>query len=204
MRSYAAARMYFSILSFFSWAIIVIGGIVTIGAVAAVGNVTRGIGVSSGGLEYVGAMLPGLGMMFVGFLGLVGDQIGRAAVDTAEYTQQGLQITREQLEISRQSLKQGSGTGMGYAALEAAKAEIIKPDSEAETVSSGFAALTSDTAHSNNGENVRTKINEVEANGRKIAQYSDGSFELDGKVYSDLDEVRTHLRLEGVRRGQRS
>lgn len=50
-------------------------------------------------------MVPGVNIGITGFLLLAFVQIGRAGVDTAEYSQQMLQISREQLEVSRQGLK---------------------------------------------------------------------------------------------------
>ena len=72
MRSYEAARTYFSIMGFGSWSVI------TIGVLAAL------VGARGAGLF---GMLPGFGIMIFGFLFLVFVQIGRTNVDTAEYTQ---------------------------------------------------------------------------------------------------------------------
>ncbi|SDM12565.1 hypothetical protein SAMN04488026_11851 [Aliiruegeria lutimaris] len=97
----------------------------------------RGYGGASAGAIIL-AVMPGGALAFLGFLGLVFCQIGRANVDTAEYTQQGLKISREQLEISRQALKQGASMGQGYAALQVAKEELratMKSDSVSESAS---------------------------------------------------------------------
>ena len=100
MRSYEAARTLFSFLAFCAWSVVVIGVLVAL------------IG-ASGGSRYGGAgagflaMVPGLGISIAGLLLLAFVQMGRAGVDTAEYTQQMLKISRDQLEISRQALTVG-------------------------------------------------------------------------------------------------
>ena len=82
MRSYEAARTYFSILGFLSWCVIGGGGIIAIVALGTVGQMSR----SFGGSPFAGLVgaAPGLGIMFLGFLGLVFVQIGRAGVDTGD------------------------------------------------------------------------------------------------------------------------
>ena len=101
MRSYEAARKLFSFLGFIAWSVIVIGVLV-----ALVGAGTGGrYGVPGAGLV---AMVPGIGIAIAGFIQLAFVQMGRAQVDTAEYTQQMLKISRDQLEVSRQSLNQGN------------------------------------------------------------------------------------------------
>lgn len=98
MRSYEAARTLFSFLAFCAWSVVIIGVIVAL------------IG-ASGGSRYGGAgagllaMVPGIGIAIAGLLLLAFVQMGRAGVDTAEYTQQMLKISRDQLEVSRQALK---------------------------------------------------------------------------------------------------
>ena len=110
MRSYEAARTLFSFLGFCAWSVVVIGVLVAL------------IG-ASGGSRYGGAgagllaMVPGIGISIAGLLLLAFVQMGRAGVDTAEYTQQMLKISRDQLEVSQQSLKQGDAFQKSYAAL---------------------------------------------------------------------------------------
>ena len=115
MRSYEAARSLFSILTVLAWIIIVVGAIAAIGLGAKATEMAR-YGGSTGAAFFMG-MLPGLLMSFVGFLGLVFAQIGRAAVDTAEYSQQMLQLSRDHLDVSKQSLRQGEAVKHGFETL---------------------------------------------------------------------------------------
>lgn len=124
MQSYAAARSLFTILSVLSWCVIVIGVVALFGGLAAVEQVGRSFRNTPSAAAYLTSLLPGAGLSFCGFIGVVMAQIGRSGVDSAEYAQQSLAVAREQLEISRQSLRQSTKGEAGYAALEDAKAEI--------------------------------------------------------------------------------
>lgn len=112
MRSYETARSLFSFLGFCAWSVVVIGGIV---ALLGAGSVSQYAGGGAGLL----AMVPGLGVTLAGLLLVAFVQIGRANVDTAEYTQQMLKIARDQLDVSKQSLKQGDTFQKNYASLNA-------------------------------------------------------------------------------------
>lgn len=101
MRSYEAARNLFSFLAFCAWAVIVIGVLIAfIGASAA-----QGFGGRQTGIQFAIGAMPGLLISLGGLLGLALVQMGRSTVDSAEYTQQLLHNSREQLELSRQLLE---------------------------------------------------------------------------------------------------
>lgn len=102
MRSYEAARSLFSFLGFCAWCVIIIGGILALVGVSAASQY-GGYRAPSGAAIFAG-LLPGLALAMSGFLLLAFVQMGRASVDTAEYTQQMLKIARDQLEVSRQGL----------------------------------------------------------------------------------------------------
>lgn len=101
MRSYEAARGLYSFLGFMAWVVIVFGIVIAFVSAASVSAFTG----SSGGLL---AAAPGIGIALVGFMKLALVQLGRAGVDIAEYTQQMLKVARDQLEVSRQSQKNGN------------------------------------------------------------------------------------------------
>jgi len=109
MRSYEAARSLFSFLAFMAWSVVVVGVIVAlIGAAGA-----SQYGGSGAGLL---AMVPGIGIGITGLILVAFVQMGRATVDTAEYTQQMLSISRDQLEVSKQGLKLQSVVPQTFAA----------------------------------------------------------------------------------------
>lgn len=97
MRSYEAARSLFSFLAFIAWSVVVIGVIIAL--VSAAGASQYG-----GGGAGLLALIPGIGIGITGFILVAFVQMGRATVDTAEYTQQILKVSRDQLQVSKQSL----------------------------------------------------------------------------------------------------
>ncbi len=124
MRSYEAARSLFSFLAFCAWSVVIVGALV---ALIGAGGGSRYGGAGAGFL----AMAPGIGIGLSGLLLVAFVQMGRATVDTAEYTQQMLKIARDQLEVSKQGLKQGAMTAQSF--------EALKPDAEARSEPSGYA-----------------------------------------------------------------
>lgn len=103
MRSYEAARGLFSFMSFLAWTIIIIGGLLAVLG-AAQGHELNPYQPE---VSTVLALIPGVLLCLLGFGLLAMSQVGRASVDTAEYSQQMLQLSRESLEVSKQSLRQG-------------------------------------------------------------------------------------------------
>ena len=120
MRSYKAARGLFSFLSVLAW-IVIVGGVL----IALLGFSQGGrMGMRGPNLGPFIAALPGVGTAIIGFFMLAMSQLGRATVDTAEYSQQMLQVSREQVEVSKQVLRQGAQFEKGYTAL-AARLEAV-------------------------------------------------------------------------------
>ena len=110
MRSYEVARTLFSFLAFCAWSIVVVGVLV---ALIGAGGGSRYGGAGAGLL----AMVPGLSIGIAGLLLVAFVQIGRATVDTAEYSQQMLKVARDQLDVSKQGLKQDQALSQSFAAL---------------------------------------------------------------------------------------
>ena len=116
MRSYEAARGLFSFLGFMSWAVIIVGTLLAFSGGTIGGT---GFGQNSGGLTALLGAAPGIILAMLGFYGLALVQMGRAGVDSAEYSQQSLEVARQQLEVSREVLDQGKKTAASYASLVA-------------------------------------------------------------------------------------
>ncbi|MGJ5620563.1 hypothetical protein [Sulfitobacter sp. MF3-043] len=92
-----------------AWSVVVVGVMVAlIGAAGA-----SQYGGSGAGLL---AMVPGIYIGITGLILVAFVQMGRATVDTAEYTQQMLSISRDQLEVSKQVLKQQNAVPQTFAA----------------------------------------------------------------------------------------
>lgn len=187
MRSYEAARSYFGFLEFLSWCVIGLGVIAALIGMSAASEM-RGYGGASAAAVILAAM-PGGALAFLGFLGLVFCQIGRANVDMAEYTQQGLKISREQLEISKQVLKQGASSEKGYAAaLRAAKDELrtgVVPTAS-EPPSASYAGAKAETK-------PEVKLSHepgetIEYRGEEI-RVVEGGYVLGGTIYPTYEHV---------------
>ncbi|MDA5095003.1 hypothetical protein O2N63_13010 [Aliiroseovarius sp. KMU-50] len=85
-----------------------------------VGFIGYGNSSSYGGVDVLATFVLiafGAFVSFIGLIALAVMQFGRAGVDSAEYTQQMLKISRDQLDVSRQALKQGASTPQGFADL---------------------------------------------------------------------------------------
>lgn len=191
MRSYGAARSYFSILEFLSWCIIVLGGLVAIGSIMALGSMSRNFGGSP--MAGLAGLIPGASVMFAGFMGLVLSQIGRAGVDSAEYGQQSLKIAREQLEISKQGLKQGSMLEQGYAALQAAKDELRHGDDPA---AASYANATPDAAAAK-AETVSYEPGDtIEYRGKTI-RVVEGGYVFGDTIFDTLQKAKARVDEDG-------
>lgn len=132
MRSYEAARSVFTLLELLAWGLMIFGAIVGLLGGFGATAMSRWGGLPPG-LAFLMGVIPGVALALGGFLSLALAQIGRAGVDTAEYSQQMLQLSRDQLEVSRQSLRQGEEVKNSFAAL--------RTPSEAPVRSASFASL---------------------------------------------------------------
>ncbi|MFC3615621.1 hypothetical protein ACFORG_17830 [Lutimaribacter marinistellae] len=137
--------------------------------------------------------------MFLGFLGLVAVQIGRAGVDSAEYAQQNLKIAREQLEISRQRMRADGYSDVASFADQA--------DAAADDAGQSFADLRDTTPDEQNARPSRLLTNgtepEVEGpkpgqsltyNGQEIAVVESG-FVYRGTVFGTLEKAKRSVDL---------
>jgi hypothetical protein len=184
MRSYHAARSLFGFLSLLSWTVIILGGI---GAVAGGSIVSDMVPYYERGLGFLIGLIPGVILSIGGFLGLVFAQIGRAGVDTAEYSQQSLQISREQLEVSRQSLRHGEEVKNGFASL---KAQLVVP---ATATYAGQSGQTRDVPEvASQPVTGATYAKTTEYKSRRIEILADG-FRFNGFHFSTLVDVRNHI-----------
>jgi len=114
MRSYESARNLFSFLGFCAGVLIVLGVIVAFLGGSAAQSFARNVGP----VQIVLGAMPGIMMVAVGVFGQAMIQMGRASVDTAELTQQSLQVSRDHMELSKQLLEQGRTTAASFASLK--------------------------------------------------------------------------------------
>lgn len=121
MRSYETSRNFFAGMEFCAWCAVVVGAIFTlIGLHGFFSTNNSGFGGPSPSVLF---LVPGAILGPVGILGVILCQLGRAQVDTAELTGQILHVARDQLSVSRQSLRQAETLRKGFEALRAQDAE---------------------------------------------------------------------------------
>ena len=152
MRSYEAARSLFSFLAFMAWSSVVSG--VLLALISAAG--ASKYGGSGAGII---AMVPGIVIAIVGCIQLAFVQMGRATVDTAEYTQQMLKLSRDQLEVSKQSLK----------------AQNSAPQT--------FAAATQQGSNQDQKASFASQANNAESSGQTISDSGPGNFVPEDTIY---------------------
>ena len=152
MRSYEAARSLYSFLEFIAWAVVVTGVIVALMGAAGASK----YGGSAAGLL---AMVPGIGIGITGFILVAFVQMGRATVDTAEYSQQMLKLSRDQLEVSKQSLK----------------AQNSAPQT--------FAAATQQGSNQDQKASFASQANNVESSGQTISDSGPDNFVPEDTIY---------------------
>lgn len=182
MRSYEAARSYFNFLGVLSWGVIAIGAIVALFSIVAAGEMSRGYG--GAGMAGLAGILPAAVIMFTGFMGLVIVQIGRAGVDTAEYTQQMLKIARDQLEVSRQALRGPHSPANSFADV----------GDGTEGSSSAYENLESKRDESEPIDTVNAAIeNAIETYKGHAIEKSGPAFLVGNKGFLNLEAARVHI-----------
>lgn len=184
MRSYEAARSLFALLSFLSWAVIVMGGIAAVFGGGAAADMMRY------GEQFIGflvGVIPGVILALMGFFGLVFAQIGRAGVDTAEYSQQSLQISRDHLEVSRQALRHGEDVKNSLAALKAPAAVSTTASYASLNGQSKVVAPRSDQAVP-----AATYAKAIDHKGHEIQLLADG-YHFAGMEFKTLDTARSYI-----------
>ncbi len=191
MRSYEAARGYYSTLEFLAWGVIALGAIVAFGGLVTASQVGRGFGSSASTFAIVSAFLPGVGLAFVGFLGLVICQNGRAAVDSAEYSQQLLKVARDTLEVSKQALRQ-SGVAADPSFSAAPQTERPEPPL---TSSATFAPASASDA--NGAKSDAEPAAPISYNGATIG-VENGTYKYAGLMFHDLDKAKAYVDQLGV------
>ena len=181
MRSYGAARTLFSIVAFIAWSIIIIGVLTALGG----GGAAAKFGNAGAGLF---AMVPGISITIAGIFILVFVQIGRAGVDTAEYTQQMLKISRDQLEVSRQALSHGKIASKSFSSLAA------KPISEPKTASFSEPAQARKPTPAPAPEPERLVDQKIDYHGRVIISNGQ-THRVAHAEFKQLEHAKAHIDL---------
>lgn len=184
MRSYDAARSLFSFISIVAWVCIVGGALA--GLIG--GNAASRMSYRGDGMAFLMGMLPGVVIVIVGFLTLAMAQIGRAGVDTAEYTQQMLQLSRDHLNVSRQTLRQGEELKQGFDALQTRS-------NAAPTAS--YAGLAAQEPNLSSDGTPATAPTDIEYKGRKVHVLKNG-YRFLGMEFKTLEATHAYIDQLGV------
>ena len=192
MRSYETSRTLFGILEFICWAAIVVGGIMLVVGISALTNARYGIG------PQAVFAVPGLILPLAGLMGVVLVQTARAAVDTAELTGQILHVSRDQLEVSKQSLRQSEALEKGFEALKSAR-PLESPKADFATMqptannSDGAVGLSSLGSSRTNGTgSADTSVENFEYLGRQILRRG-GLYLTNEKQFETLTLAKAHI-----------
>lgn len=178
MRSYEAARSLFSFMAFCAWSVVVLG---VLAALIGASSVSQYGGPEAGIL----AMAPGVVLGITGLLLVAFVQMGRATVDTAEYTQQMLKVSRDQLEVSRQGLKQGGEQSGSFAALRK-----VEPPTKIAVQNSGTSFAEVSAKPTSPVEMIADEIITYRKN--QIERFG-GQFQLGTKVFQSLDIAKQYV-----------
>jgi|GEM_PF-5460139 len=190
MRSYETARGYFSFIGFLAAAVIAIGVVLAVLALANAGEQMNSVALL--------ATIPGLMIAGAGLFIQVYVQTSRAAVDSAEYAQQSLQLARDQLDISKQLLKLAQSkpaTATYTAEAPVAPLENISFDTDAPTDEIKSSSVSS-------GINVPSYASNIhQYEGAQIKQ-QDGKFLVDDRSYDTLIDAK--LAIDGSRLSEKT
>lgn len=181
MRSYETARFLFSFLAFCAWSVVILGVLV---ALIGAGGGSKFAGASAGLL----AMAPGLGIVLSGLILVAFVQMGRANVDTAEYTQQMLKISREQLEVSKQSQR-----GPSHSPQKFPTTQKTEGSASSRPISDRIprAPLKIEPVNDPDVENGH-KDGWIEYKGKSI-EVQNATYYLSGSIFTSLEQVQNAI-----------
>ena len=204
MRSYAIARFWHSILELAGWVILIVGLIQTVVIARTVSIYPFEYGLSQGLAQFVGAV-PGLLTAFLGLCIIAVSQACRAAVDTAEYTQHMLKISRDQIEYSKAAVRHGKQLGATLEGLLKMQGVPDKPDvsqgSKARLTPEGdrpaVPLITSQNLGRDGVRLVAETTETTEHKGHKI-EYRDEAYHVAGIAFSTLAKAKNWVEQLGV------
>tara|TARA_R110002074_G_scaffold104113_4_gene224731 strand:- start:8554 stop:9174 length:621 start_codon:yes stop_codon:yes gene_type:complete len=200
MRSYENARGLFSFLEFLAWGGVLLGiAIIFVSMEAA----SRSFGGGAGLL----AAMPGIAISLFSLIWVAIIQVARAGVDTAELTQQSLKVARDQLEVSKQALKQGDIAQRSFAALSASN-QSASLGVEPQTAQPTFADVptTTNATHIEvSGETEEPKVvGKFLSYKGQSGELIDGKWHLNGIAFESREKIASYIDEFGAKVSQKS
>lgn len=204
MRSYLVARIWHSIVEFIGWVLLIVGLIYAVALSQTISLYPFESGLNQGLAQLVG-LLPGLALAFSGLCTIAFMQTCRAAVDTAEYTQHMLKISRDQIEYSKAAVRHGKQ-------LQLSLETLMKPQSGSEdetgsslsqthlTPNGNDPAVPQITSHDVESESVRVTANtagSTDHKGHKI-EHREDAYHVAGVAFSTLEKAKAWVNQLGI------
>jgi len=186
------------------WIILIIGLIQAFIVAKTFGLYPFERGLNQGLAQFVGAM-PGLLTAFLGLCIIAVTQACRAAVDSAEYAQHMLKISRAQIEYSKAAVRHGKQLGATLEGLLKLQGVPDKPGasegSKARLTPEGNSPAVPQFTSQNLGRDgvrlVAETTETTEHNGHKI-EYRDEAYHVAGITFSTLAKAKNWVDQLGV------
>lgn len=199
MRSYENARGLFSFLEFLAWSGAVLGIAIIFVSIEAASRSFGGAGVL--------AAMPGIAISLFSLIWVAIIQVARAGVDTAELTQQSLKVARDQLEVSKQALKQGDIAQRSFAALSASNQSAslgVEPQTAPPTFANAQ-PTTSETQIEVSADTEEPKvIGKFLSYKGQSGELIDGKWHLNGIAFESRDKIVSYIDEFGAKALPRS
>ncbi|MCK0138925.1 hypothetical protein [Aliiroseovarius sp. F47248L] len=190
LRSYDVARKTFSFLEFIGWSVVVLG--IFVGLILA-SSAGRYAGDGQKFLLFLtGASGSLIGLFLVGAV-----QNWRAGVDSAEYGQQALKVAREQLEISKQSLKRQDTDSRSFSAQKAVVGE--KPGASFERTEPSLSRQSNgEDPGRHRGHNIYHIGSTYRAVGQVFPTHADAVAAIDAKLDVPAIENKNEVPIASI------
>lgn len=171
MRDYTVARTLLTLVEIACWIGVVAGVII---AFSSVGLASRSFGAAPGFV----AAIPGIAIGLLSLFGVAMTQMGRASVDSAEYGQQMLKVARDQLDVSKQALKQSQVFQTSFAGLAQA---TDAPDTVADAVPVASFSQTATTMNKDDETPAKSSDGTLKVYGDSLTYKGKNGYLIDGK-----------------------
>lgn len=152
-----------------------------------------GVSQYGGGGAGLLAMIPGIGIGITGFILVAFVQMGRATVDTAEYTQQMLKVSRDQLEVSKQGLKLQNAVPQTFAAAAQTVSGQEPNSSFADQTKKDFPP-----EHELKALKLEQTMTEETIYLGETITFEDGEFRFAKMSFTSLEKAQSHIDQLGV------
>ncbi|MEL7190606.1 MAG: hypothetical protein AAGK17_13720 [Pseudomonadota bacterium] len=171
--NYDAARNVLGLAEFLMWGGVAVGALIALTGATAATN-------SFGGVTAIAGAIPGLSLALASFIGVVLIQMAKANVDTADYTYQMLDVSRQNLEVSKQVQKSGAKAPATFAEL------AEKEGAKAPPITAQPKASYADTAKPANEPTLSANPNKVmDYRGSEITKSAHG-YHVDGQTFENI------------------